>query len=80
MVENVRVESITTTGVVVKVGDGSEDILSDTIVITRSLAPNRGLEQDLKDIVPVVYAIGDCAEPAKIKEAIGKAVEIGMRI
>jgi 2,4-dienoyl-CoA reductase (NADPH2) len=80
MVENVRVESITTKGVVVKVGDGSEDILSDTIVITRSLAPNRGLEQDLKDIVPVVYAIGDCAEPAKIKEAIGKAVEIGMRI
>lgn len=80
MIDRAKVEEITEKGVNVRQGDKLEFIEGNTIVLARNLQPNHELENKLKGIVPVIYNIGDCAEPALIKEAITQGFLTGMEI
>jgi len=42
----------------------------DTVVIALGLEPNTGLEEELKDKVSEVYAVGDCVGPRKVIDAV----------
>ncbi len=80
LLENAKVEAITQNGVKVTSASGTEEIAADTIVIARALKPNPELAAGLKGKVPVVYAIGDCAEPSRVREAIGQGFETAIKI
>ncbi|MFH1087294.1 MAG: FAD-dependent oxidoreductase [Chloroflexota bacterium] len=77
-----RVTEITDRGVKLA-RDGQTMILeADTVVtaVGRGVTANAELAREMKARVPVLYSIGDCAEPGRIKEAIASGFEIGHRI
>jgi len=55
-------------------------VQADTIVLAVGFKPENRLVEELKGIVPEVYAIGDCVEPRDAMEAIGEAYEIARQI
>lgn len=55
-------------------------ISADTVVLALGSKPLNGLVQSLKGKVAEVYAIGDCVEPRKLKQAIYEGSLIGRRI
>lgn len=71
----VHLEEITDSGVVVADRAGSRsEIEADHVVLAPGLIPNRGLFDELSKIPNLkVYAIGDCAEPRTIFDAIHEA-------
>jgi hypothetical protein len=53
---------------------------ADTVVLaTRSKAENELAEQ-LKGVVPELYAIGDCVEPRNSMDAIHEGFKVGREI
>ena len=80
MIDRAKVEEITEKGVNVKQGNTSEFIEANTIILARNLQSNHDLENKIKDKVPAVYHVGDCADPALIKEAIAQGFLTGMEI
>ncbi|MDI7260196.1 MAG: FAD-dependent oxidoreductase [Thermodesulfobacteriota bacterium] len=53
---------------------------ADTVVMAVGMEPENYLVEELKAIVPQVYAIGDCVSPRNAKEAINDGAEIGREI
>jgi len=80
MIERAEVAEITETGVTVSCDDATELLESDTLVLARELQPSRELESKLQGKVPAIYSIGDCTEPAQVKEAIAQGFKVGMEI
>ena len=68
---NVRVLEITDEHIIMANENGEESTLdADTIVIGVGLKPNNALVEILKNRVPELYAIGDCAKPRRVLNAI----------
>lgn len=66
-----KVTEITDKGIKIDDGDGKQSTLeADTVVLALGMKPRNGLLEALNDRVPEVYAIGDCVEPRKVKDAI----------
>ena len=80
MYERATVLAINHDSVRVSQGDAIEEIMADTIVITRPMLANHQLQTELKGIIPAVYCIGDASEPVQVKEAIAAGFDIGMKI
>ena len=80
MIERARVEEITETGVTVSHEDTTEILKSDTLVLARQVQPSRELEGELRGKVPAIFSIGDCVEPAQVKEAIAQGFKVGMEV
>jgi 2,4-dienoyl-CoA reductase (NADPH2) len=77
MLPGVKYEEITDTGLTITTKDGkTETIEADTIVTALPLLPNTKLFDELVDIVPEVYAIGDCKDPHLIVNAIADGSRI----
>lgn len=53
---------------------------ADTVVLAVGAKPENRLLNELKEIVPEIYAIGDCVQPRYAKEAINEGAEIGRLI
>ena len=68
---SIRVEQIGEKGLVItnKEGEG-KFIEADAVVIATGASPNNALLKNVESKVPEVYAIGDCAEPRNLMEAI----------
>lgn len=70
LIGGVKVSEINDMGVVIKREDGSEDTLPcDDVVAAFGMRKNDTLFRQMQDIIPDVYAIGDCNEVKNIKNA-----------
>ena len=68
---------ITDKGVVAIDAEGKEQVIeADTVILAAGFKSNNPLEEELKGMVPEVYAIGDCVKPGKIWGAIDSASRI----
>jgi len=68
-------------GVHFTTSDGTEmTIEADTVIPASYITPDTAMVNELKDKVAEVYAIGDCAEPGLIVDAVGAAWQIGNKI
>jgi len=67
-------------GVVVE-KDGSTGIFkADAVVVATGMQPDNGLSRGLSGTAQEFYAIGDCAEPKRIGEAVKSAFRTAIRI
>ena len=61
--------------------EGEKETLgADTIVPALSLIPNAAMVDKIKNMVPEVYAIGDCQEPSLIVDAIGTGLRTAITV
>jgi thioredoxin reductase len=71
MLSGVKYEEITDQGLTVTTSEGNRRTLeADTIVTALPMLPNTELLKSLEGSAPEVYAIGDCADPRFIVDAI----------
>jgi len=80
MERNAKVVEITGKGVRASVDDSEKFFEADTVVIAIPLAVNDKLAQELEGKGWSVHSIGDCAEPAWIREAIASGFRAGNEI
>lgn len=74
IMKNCKVETIGMSGVVVRLGDGTESVLNtDTVIVAIGMKPQNGLLSELRHTVSEVHAIGDCVKPRKVKDAVWEA-------
>ncbi len=72
---------ITERGLTFVTKEGTKQTLyADTIVPALPLTPNNGLVEKLRGKVPEVYAIGDCAQPGLIADAIGTGLRTAREV
>jgi len=74
------VVEITDKGVKISQASSTEFVEADTVVLAGGLEPNSRLAEELSGRDPVVYPIGDCAQPGKLLEAIASGFLIGQQI
>ncbi len=77
-----KVTEITDKGVKISREGSSEFLEVDTVLsaMGNGVEANTKLVQELEEKAPVLYPIGDCADPSKIKEAIASGFNIGSKI
>jgi 2,4-dienoyl-CoA reductase-like NADH-dependent reductase (Old Yellow Enzyme family)/thioredoxin reductase len=81
LLPGVRYEEITPRGLVVTTKEGEKKTIeADTIVLAAGSTPNQELYNALKDKVPEVYLIGDCAKPRTLREALAEGQRTGLAI
>jgi len=74
-------KEITSKSVVLVDKEGREVALeADSVVIAAGTRPNNGLVDELKKMVPEVYAAGDCVETRSILEAMREGYLAGLSI
>jgi 2,4-dienoyl-CoA reductase (NADPH2) len=72
---------ITDKGLTIVTKEGTtETLAADTFVSALPLASNDDLLPALRDKVPEVYAIGDCAKPGLIADAVGTGLRTAMNV
>jgi 2,4-dienoyl-CoA reductase (NADPH2) len=68
-------------GIVILTADGfKRTIEADNIIPANPMKPDTALLEKLKGKVPEVYAVGDCAEPKLIVDAIGAGFNVAKNI
>ncbi len=80
MEKNARVVEITGKGVKASVADSETFFEADTVVLAMPLAVNDKLARELEGKGWVVRSIGDCAEPARVREAMASGFRTGNEI
>jgi len=80
METNTIVQEITKEGVKVEQKGVAGFIKGDTVVLAVGFESNPTLDEKSKAGIPEVYAIGDCAKPRMIKEAIEEGFAVGRKI
>ncbi len=76
-----RVKEINENGVVIVDQEGNESKLeADSILLALDRVPEDSLEEELKDIVPEVYKVGDCEKPLHTLHAMHSANKVGRLI
>jgi pyruvate/2-oxoglutarate dehydrogenase complex dihydrolipoamide dehydrogenase (E3) component len=53
---------------------------ADTVVLAIGFQSQNKLLEELKGVVPEIYAVGDCVEPRDAMEAIGEAFEVALQV
>ena len=76
---NTIVQEITKEGVKVEQNGVPGFIRGDAVVLAAGFRSNPTLDES-KEKIAEVYAIGDCAKPRMIKEAIEEGFSIGRKI
>jgi len=75
------VQEITDRGVIVKKADGATELLEcDTVITAFGLRPNKKLIEELSDVVPETYVIGDAHRVGLIGDATNDAYFACMEI
>lgn len=71
LMSGVKLEEVTSEGLTLLDKEGKrQTIQADTIIPALPLSPNTAMIEKLKNIVPEVYAVGDCRQPQLIVDAI----------
>jgi 2,4-dienoyl-CoA reductase (NADPH2) len=79
LIVSATLEEITPDGVVIRTGEGRRLIQADTVVPI-GMTANKELAHTLEGRVPTLFLVGDCAEPAKLMEAIAAGFLAGHTI
>ena len=74
------VVEITDRGVKISRAGSTDFVEADAVVLAGGLKPNTRLAEELSGRGPVVYPIGDCAQPGKLMEAIASGFLTGQQI
>jgi 2,4-dienoyl-CoA reductase (NADPH2) len=77
---NAVAEEITSEGVRVRSGDSTTVIPADTVITAAKLTANSRLYDEFKGKAPEVYAVGDFADPGRIREAMSSGFTVGSEI
>lgn len=81
MLAGVKLEEVTDKGLVITTKEGQRQTLeADTILTTLPMLPNTALKDSLEGVAPEVYAIGDCAEPNLIVDAVAAGSKLAREI
>jgi 2,4-dienoyl-CoA reductase (NADPH2) len=81
MMTGVTCEEITDRGLTIRTKEGDRlTIAADTIIPAAPMLSNTGLADALKEMVPEVYAVGDCKEPRLIPDAIADGWRVARKI
>ncbi len=80
MEANTIVQEITKEGVKIEQKGVAGFIKGDTVVLAVGFKSNPTFDEKTRAKIPEVYAIGDCAKPRMIKEAIEEGFTIGRKI
>ena len=80
IIENSRVQAIEGKRVIISRQGKNTVVEADTIVLAMGAVPNNSLVKRLRNRLPRLYAIGDCASLGKIVDAINQASYIGRQI
>jgi len=56
------------------------EVAFDTLLIALGRVPDDGVAEQLKDVVPAVYKVGDCLEPHSIRHSIHSAARVALEI
>ena len=80
LLPGVKYEEITDEGVVITREGQRQTILADTIVLAAGAIPEVSLLSALQARGIPVYAIGDCASPGKIADALRDGARVGREI
>ena len=81
MLTGVRYEEITDKGLIFRDSQGKRTTIeADTIVLAAGARPSAQLANELKGKVRLLYAIGDCVEPRRIREAIHDGARVAREI
>ena len=84
--DNVRLHPLSTVKAITDEGvdiveDGQERrIPADSVVIALGFAPNTKLADELKEVVEELYTVGDCADPARMADAVKQGYRAGCRV
>jgi 2,4-dienoyl-CoA reductase-like NADH-dependent reductase (Old Yellow Enzyme family)/thioredoxin reductase len=73
VVTNARVNAITAEGVAAEVGGEMQTYPADSVLIAWGRTPDPELQNKWRGVAPQVLAVGDCAEPRTIRNAIHSA-------
>jgi 2-enoate reductase len=65
-----RLVEVTGGGIAVENGGARRELAADSVVMATGFAPDATLREALEDEVPELFAIGDCARPRNILNAI----------
>jgi NADPH-dependent 2,4-dienoyl-CoA reductase/sulfur reductase-like enzyme len=80
MLPGVKYEAISADGVLITWEGRSQIIPADTVVIAAGAIPEVGLLGALQATGIAIYAIGDCAAPGKIADAMSAGAQVGREI
>ncbi|MGZ6292999.1 MAG: NAD(P)/FAD-dependent oxidoreductase, partial [Syntrophales bacterium] len=80
METNMIVQEITKEGVKVEQKGVTSFIKGDAVVLAAGFKSNPTMDDKSKEKIPEVYAIGDCAKPRMIKDAIEEGFTIGRKL
>lgn len=80
MLPGVKYEAITAEGVLITREGRSQTIPADTVVVAAGAIPEVDLLGALQATGIAVYAIGDCAAPGKIADAMSAGARVGREI
>lgn len=73
-------EEINSKGVRVRDVVGEKFIPANTITVTRGFRQNLALAAELKRLVPELYIVGDCQNPARMADATKAGYIVGCRL
>ena len=81
MLVSTRVVEISGEGVEVE-QDGKKQMLSgfDSIVLALGYTPVSGLYEQVKEMVPETYLLGDARNPGNVMEVLSEAIDTGRLI
>jgi len=77
---NSPVERITKEGVIITKDGESTLVEANSVVLAPAPRPDNQLAEQLKDIVPELHVIGDCADPRGIIDAIHEGFRVGREL
>ena len=80
IIKSGKIVRIDNRGVTVQTESEQEFVRADTVLIAQGVGPNREVYQEIAKLVPVVYYVGDCNEPGRIREAITAGYEAGVSV
>jgi 2,4-dienoyl-CoA reductase-like NADH-dependent reductase (Old Yellow Enzyme family)/thioredoxin reductase len=80
MYANAPVTEIKPNGVQVKSGKEAKIYQGETVVLAVGATAVNNLMDEIKDLVPQVYAIGDCVSPRRAVDAVHEGANLGRKI
>ena len=66
--------------IVVRVGDEILSLPADTVVLAIGVEPVDKLVKEIEEVVPEVYAVGDCVQPGNAAQATFGAAKLALKI
>ena len=81
LLTGVKYEEASSAGLVVTTAEGERKTFgASAIVLAAGAIADRRLYEEISGKLPEVYAVGDCVEPRKIRDAVAEGYSVGLKI